>query len=147
MSDIFTSAVSYLARREHSEVELKEKLLSKGYAASAVDDVLEQCKARGLQSDKRFVESMFRHKMNQGYGPVRISQMLSTVGISRFMFDEILMEQNPDWVAQALRVWEKKYKKQADASFTARQKQKQFLLYRGFSSETIRDVFEILNNQ
>ena len=145
MSDVFVSAVGYLARREHSEAELKEKLQRKGYAPEAIEETLEQCKARGLQSDSRYVESMSRYKINQGYGPVRITQMLSMAGISRAMTEDILTEQNPDWTAHALRVWDKKYKKLMDVSSLARQKQKQFLLYRGFSNETIRDVFEILN--
>lgn len=145
MSDIFVSAIAYLARRDHSELELKEKLLNKGYAVPDVEEVLEHCKSRGFQSDRRFVESMLRSKMNQGYGPLRITQWLSLQGIPRAMMEEVFLDEDPDWVALALRVWEKKYKRQTDVSLLARQKQKQFLLYRGFSSETIRDVFERLN--
>lgn len=141
MTKAFVSAVRLLARREHGAHELAQKLAKKQHSTSDIQDAIAECQRLLLQSDTRFVEGMCRMRIRQGYGPARIRQDLQNVRIDRDLVDEILGKEHDNWLAYAHDVWEKKYKEHDDNSFAAVQKQKKFLLYRGFSMDTIAMVF------
>lgn len=141
MTKAFVSAVRLLARREHGAHELAQKLLKK-YPHDEVQHAMDECQRLDLQSDARFVESLCRTRVRQGHGPARIRQDLQNVRIDRDLIDRILYEERDNWVSYARDVWMKKYGGHDDPSFTATQKQKQFLLYRGFSVDTINMVFK-----
>lgn len=142
MTKAFVSAVRLLARREHGAHELAQKLAKKEHSATDIQDAIAECQRLLLQSDTRFAESMCRMRIRQGHGPARIRQDLQNVRIDRDLVDEILGKEQDNWLEYARDVWIKKYKEQADYSFAAVQKQKQFLLYRGFSMDTISKVFK-----
>lgn len=141
MTKAFVGAVRLLARREHGAHELVQKLLQKKHPEPEIHEALAECQRLGLQSDTRFVESLCRTRIRQGYGPARIRQDLQTVRIDRDLVEQILNEERDNWVSHARDVWIKKYGEHDDHSFAATQKQKQFLLYRGFSVDTINSVF------
>lgn len=141
MTKAFVSAVRLLARREHGAHELAQKLAKKEHSAADIQDAIAECQRLLLQSDHRFVDSMCRMRIRQGYGPARIRQDLQNVRIDRDLVEEILGKEHDNWVGYAHDVWLKKYKNHDDHSFAAVQKQKQFLLYRGFSMDTISMVF------
>lgn len=141
MTKAFVSAVRLLARREHGAHELAQKLLQKKHPESEVQDAIEACQRLGLQSDERFVESLCRARIRQGHGPARIRQDLKNVRIDRDLIEQALATESDNWMSHARDVWLKKYGGQEDHSFAAIQKQKQFLLYRGFSVDTINLVF------
>ena len=50
-----------LNRREYSAFELTQKMLDKGFPEEAIDHELSMLQEEGLQSDRRFCESMCRH--------------------------------------------------------------------------------------
>lgn len=133
-------AIRLLARREHGFAELTDKLAQRGYLREDIIEVVTKCQQQGLQSDARFSESLVRTRVNQGYGPVRIRQELQSKQISRALIDEALRSEQDHWISHATQVWIKKYKPSGDESFREKQKQKQFLLYRGFSPDTIARV-------
>jgi len=141
MTKAFVSAVRLLARREHGAHELAQKLLQKKHPEHEIQDAIDECQRLDLQSDARFVENLCRARIRQGHGPARIRQDLQNVQIDRDLIDQVLDEERDNWVSYARDVWTKKYGEQDDRSFTATQKQKQFLLYRGFSVDTINMVF------
>lgn len=144
MTKAFVSAVRLLARREHGAHELAVKLAKYSYTTLEIDDAIAHCQDLGLQSDARFVENMCRARIRQGYGPLRIRQDLLCVQIDSELIDDALARERDNWLQFALDVWEKKYKEHTDHSFAAQQKQKQFLLYRGFYMDTIHRVFKEL---
>ena len=131
-----------LARREHGAHELANKLATKGYLAKEIEEAISLCQQLGLQSDGRFVESMCRVRIRQGYGPIRIRQALQNLRLDSDLIDAALALEQDNWLDYAMDVWQKKYKEQVDLSYPAIQKQKQFLLYRGFSTDTITMVFK-----
>ncbi|MDP3705493.1 MAG: recombination regulator RecX [Legionellaceae bacterium] len=147
MSKAYVSAVAMLARREHGAAELMQKLALKGYLVDEIQNVLTECQRLELQSDERFVESVCRARIRQGYGPERIRQELKNKHIDRELVDKVLMAESDNWVSYATDVWRKKYKQHGEASYLDRQKQKQFLLYRGFSMPTISLVFECITHE
>ncbi|HBI21848.1 MAG TPA: recombination regulator RecX [Legionella sp.] len=146
MSKAYVDAVRLLARREHGEHELVLKLERKAHSTQDIQDALLECQRLGLQSDARFVESLMRARVRQGHGPLRIRRDLEQVMIARELIDDIFLQEQDHWFLHAKAVWVKKYQLQdehpADHSFAAQQKQKQFLLSRGFTFDTIQMVFK-----
>jgi len=140
MTDVLACAVRLLARREHSLAELTDKLAQRGYPREDIQKVVENCQQQGLQSDVRFAESLVRTRVRQGYGPVRIRQELQAKQVSRSLIDGALRSEQDNWISHATCAWKKKYKPSGDESFAEKQKQKQFLLYRGFSADMIAKV-------
>lgn len=145
MSDALTRAVRLLARREHGASELANKLHQKGFSVADAEAALLECQRLGFQSDARFVECLCNQRVRQGYGPVRIRQELMHLQIDRALIDEVLQKEQDHWLDHAVGVWKKKYKVAYKFTFAEIQKQKQFLLYRGFSNDTIAMVFKDIN--
>lgn len=141
MSKAFECAVRLLSRREHGAYELANKLAQKGYADADIQDVLSECQRLDLQNDARFVDSLLRARIRQGYGPLRIRRDLQSAQIDRDLIDAALQEEADNWLQYATQVWKKKFKDQQELSYPAMQKQKQFLLYRGFSTDIITMMF------
>ncbi len=140
MTKAFDSAVRLLSRREHSRVELYDKLKQKGYNPIEIKNALEECQRLDLQNDYRFVEIYSRSRIRQGYGPLKISQELSSKGVDKELIHQFLQQEEDNWLVYALDVWQKKSKGQFDLSFEELQKQQRFLLYRGFGMDTIAQV-------
>lgn len=141
MNDAYMCAVRLLTRREHGAHELAIKLAQKGYSKLDIQEALLECQRLGLQNDNRFVDNVCRTRIRQGYGPQRIRQELKSLQIDAELIDKALQQEQENWLAYAIGVWKKKYKEQGELSCAVVQKQKQFLLYRGFSTETIAKVF------
>ena len=145
MTKAFDSALRLLTRREHGAVELHEKLKQKGYSPEDAQAAVEECQHLGYQSDRRFVENYSRSRIRQGYGPLKITQELKSKQVDADLIQQVLRLEQDNWLNYALDVWEKKCKRQVDLSFDQLQKQQRFLLYRGFSTDTIsRVVRELL---
>ena len=137
MSSVHETALRLLARREHSAYELMQKLKQRGFENEAIHAEVLRCQHLGLQSDTRFAESLCRARIRQGYGPRRIQQALQAAQVDMTVIDAVLMSDPEQWIVHAREVWLKKYKIIEAESYALLQKQKQFLFYRGFSSETI----------
>lgn len=144
MSNAFACAVRLLTRREHGAYELTNKLLKKGYPANEAQDAVLECQRLDLQNDDRFVDNICRARIRQGYGPLRIRRELQDLQIDAELITNTLRQEQDNWLSYALEVWKKKYKEQGELSYSATQKQKQFLLYRGFSTDTIAMLFKVI---
>ncbi|HAT1594901.1 TPA: recombination regulator RecX [Legionella pneumophila] len=142
MTKAFDSALRLLSRREHSAMELCDKLKQKGFNLNDVQNALHECQRLGYQSDERYVESYIRARIHQGYGPLKIIQELKNKGVDPELIQSVLQEERDHWVDYALRAWEKKFKRQDDFSYSEMQKQQRFLLYRGFDRDVISKVFK-----
>src|ERR1700722_15578338 len=92
LQEIQQTAIRMLARREHSRFELRQKLSQQGFAAEAIDAVLEKLSTENLQSDQRFVENYVRSRSNKHYGPLRIAAELRERGVSKDLIAEYLQE-------------------------------------------------------
>ncbi|HAU1190511.1 TPA: recombination regulator RecX [Legionella pneumophila] len=142
MTKAFDSALRLLSRREHSAMELCDKLKQKGFNLNDVQNALNECQRLGYQSDERYVESYIRARIHQGYGPLKIIQELKNKGVDPELIQSVLQEERDNWVDYALLAWEKKFKRQDDFSYSEMQKQQRFLLYRGFDRDVISKVFK-----
>ncbi|USQ15006.1 recombination regulator RecX [Legionella lytica] len=140
MTKAFDCAVRLLARREHGAIELYEKIRQKGFSSSEAQEAVDTCQQMDLQNDHRFVEVYSRSRIRQGYGPLKIRQELNNKGIDKDIIQNVLQQEEDNWLAYALDVWHKKSKGQTEMSFSEMQKQQRFLLYRGFSMDIIAQV-------
>lgn len=141
MSKAFECALRLLSRREHGAYELANKLAQKGYADADIQETLHECQRLDLQNDARFVESLMNTRVRQGYGPLRIRRELQQIQIDRELIETALQKEADYWLAHATVVRQKKFKDQQELTYSAMQKQKQFLLYRGFSTDIITMIF------
>lgn len=110
MTKAFDSAVRLLTRREHSALELYNKLKQKGYSSIEIKEALDTCQRMNLQNDGRFVEVYSHLRIRQGYGPLKISQELSSKGIDKGLIHQFLQQEQDNWLHYALNVWQKKVK-------------------------------------
>jgi regulatory protein len=63
----YATALRLLARREHSELELRHKLIGRSFTDTIVDAVVIQLLDQGLLSDQRFAEVYARGRFERGY--------------------------------------------------------------------------------
>jgi regulatory protein len=125
-----------LMRREHSKLELRQKLNLKDFDDAVINDSISLLVEQKYQSDERFSEAFILMRFNQGKGPIKISMELKSRGISEF--DLTLF----NWFELAKDV---KYKKFGDSKFLdykEKSKQKRFLQSRGFGFDEINQAFQ-----
>lgn len=146
MTKAFDCALRLLARREHGRWELLTKLIRKGYPSDESKDALLECERLGLQSDARFVEAVCNARIRQGNGPVKIALELQAKQVDQDLIASTLDLHAENWESHALAVWQKKFKTQHESDFNELQKQQRFLLYRGFSRDTITQIFKKMSS-
>jgi regulatory protein len=131
-------AISLLARREHTRVELIRKLSPHG-TSEEIETVLNELASSGLQSDARFAENYVRSQSAR-LGTARLRQSLRTKGVATALIESGLVDL-PDEMERARAIWTKKF---AAAPADAREwaKQARFLQGRGFSSNVIRNLLK-----
>ena len=140
MTALLDIAKRLLSQREHSAYMLFEKLKQRGFGEVEIDDTLKQCEQAGYLSDARFADALCRARLNKGYGPVVIQQLLRQARVSSDIIASALntLDETVSWFDEAKRVREKKFRSKPDIPEL---KQKQFLKYRGFTDTVIREIF------
>jgi regulatory protein len=107
------AAMHFLARREHSQHELKHKLLLKFSQINEVslNEALVQLKAENLQSDSRFAESYTRFRKNKGFGYLHIKRELELRRVHPDIISEYLNPDHIDWISIATSLLKKKIRR------------------------------------
>ncbi len=139
--EAYASALRLLARREHSERELHQKLIARRFSDTLIDQVLAQLIDAGLLSDSRFAELYARGRIERGYGPLRIQAELRKRGVSGALTERTLAESTRSWIESARQERSKRFGPCIPADHRERAKQMRFLQQRGFTGEQIRAVF------
>ena len=134
------SALRLLARREHSQYELRRKLKARGYGEGLVNELLTELVTERLLSDTRYAEAMVTHRASRGYGPLRICMELRDRGVAERIVDKALQEAEIDWDERLRHTYDRKYGEMAVENFKTWASRAQFLKNRGFSVDAIRRV-------
>ncbi|MCV6639443.1 regulatory protein RecX [Candidatus Albibeggiatoa sp. nov. NOAA] len=134
-------ALRYLANREHSRFELRQKLQTTHLDREIIDAVLDNLADRGYQSDRRFAESYTRYRINKGYGELYIRRVLQQRGVSNDIVSVVLAEQAHVWFDLVCEVQHKRFTTTPNGQ-REYAKQVRFLQYRGFTQEQIRYAFD-----
>lgn len=135
-------AVSFLARREHSQQELRAKLVAREYAQREIEQAMEKLLEKGLQSDERFTGAYVQSRVQRGHGPVKISAELKQRGIDNSLISLVLDSGKYDWFALLGQCYEKKYADSKPADYREITRRLRFLQQRGFSAEHCRAIVE-----
>ncbi|HET6568288.1 MAG TPA: RecX family transcriptional regulator [Rhodothermales bacterium] len=145
-------ALNYLAYKPRTEREIRTKLARGGFSEEVADAVVQRLYALHFLDDAAyahtFVTGRFR---NRGYGPARIRGDLVKRGVDRHLIDEAIEGGlNPDETrevarAQAEKRWER-LTSEPDV-LKRRKKLSDFLLRRGFSYDTVREVVEAVSRE
>ena len=143
-------AMDYLARREHSKLQLQRKLLEKfsDCGLAEVDAVIQMLESENLQSDSRFTESYCFSKSGRGYGPVYFRHQLLPAGVSSPMVDRQLQSYDADfWVEKLTELLVRKRILAWPAMGTPEwQRTNRLVLSRGYTAEHIKAVASLLRN-
>lgn len=89
-------AIDLLARRDHSEKELEDKLRSRGGEESDVAAVLMDLRGIGLLDDRRFATGFLSYRSGKAWGPRRYRQELLSRGVAAEIVDEVLRQARHD---------------------------------------------------
>lgn len=136
------AALNLLARREYSQKELKQRLMSR-FPLADVEEVIAQCIKQRLLSDERFVESRIRHRVQQGYGPNWILQELQQYGIDTELIENYLPQDEDYWIEQALRVIQKKWGGQENLI----PKIQRYMFQKGYRTSHIRQALNMMKTR
>jgi regulatory protein len=132
-------AVALLARRDYSSAGLRQRLVSQGFEAAAVQRVLEELIERRYLDDERYAAQYVSYHAARGQGPRRIGRELAAEGLDEELIAGALAT-IADWVALARELRIRRFGLAAPASWQERARQARFLLYRGFSTDHIRSA-------
>ena len=134
-SKCYSAGLKMLMRREHSRLELFQKLQTKGFDVDVVNESISKLVEQNYQSDDRFSEEFIQMRFNQGKGPVKIASELKMRGINTFDLSVF------DWFQLAKEIRQRKFGDLSSLDFKETAKQKRFLQSRGFTLDQINQAF------
>jgi regulatory protein len=129
-------AVALLARREHSERELRRKLEEREFGPEEIDEAVTLLQSQALQSDLRFAEMLLRTRVAAGCGPLRLAAEWSQHGIDGGTQSHVLEQAGIDWSDLAVEALQRRFGSVPEADARSRRRCIDFLLRRGFDAET-----------
>jgi len=146
-------AVGLLARREHSRIEIQQKLKQREFLQADIDMAIETLLSKKYLSDERFAESRCRYQSKRGYGWLYIANELKQKGVCASIIQKLRESCEIDWYLQAELAYNKRFgnkcaidEKNNKLDNRAAQKEKakkiRFLQYRGYSIDEILSVLE-----
>jgi len=133
-------ALELLARREHSFVDLENKLRLRGYSQEEIRPGLEQLRSEGLLSEARFAEMYLRSRVSKGYGPTYIRAALREHAIAEETISDALSCAEVDWQQLANSVRVKKFGESLPVTYKDRARQAGFLGRRGFGTDIVKQI-------
>ena len=137
-SDITKLITKYLSIREHSKLELQNKLSQKGYDLDNIRDCIDEFSSKDIQSDIRFTEEFIRSKLKKNKGPRLISSELVSRGIPDSTINKKISEISyNEWCKAAFLALNKKLNG-SSVSIKDKDKIYSFLISRGFEHKMIK---------
>ncbi|NKB75470.1 MAG: hypothetical protein GKR96_00150 [Gammaproteobacteria bacterium] len=131
-------AFGLLARREHSEFELRSKLCPLA-SPMLIDELIGRLIQKNIQSDLRFAEMLCRSRFNQGKGPLKLYHELSQNQIDSCIVEQVMKPYEDGWRDLAKQVREKKFGTAPVDNYREWARQARFLQQRGFNASHFDD--------
>ena len=137
-SDITKLITKYLSIREHSKLELQNKLSQKGHDLSDIRDCIDEFSSKNIQSDIRFTEEFIRSRLKKNKGTQLILSQLITRGIADNIIQKKISEISyQEWCKAAFLALNKKLNG-SSVSIEHKDKIYSFLISRGFDYKMIK---------
>ncbi|MEX0904102.1 MAG: regulatory protein RecX [Balneolaceae bacterium] len=142
----------YLAGRDHSSFELRQKGRKKGFRADVMDNVLEELEQKNLLSDESFARKFALDKANlKQWGPKKIKNALCKKGIGRAVAKKVVqnvaenLEQDQICVDLALK--RKRHFLRENDPFRRKQKIYTYLAGKGYSGTVISKALPVITKK
>lgn len=132
--------MGYLARREHTNLELTRKLQHAGYAEDEIKTTLGELSERGWLSSQRFAENYVSQKQTK-FGSQKLAHELRQKGVEELIIQQALTEAKETELERASKVWRKKFGV-PPANQKEKARQIRFLQSRGFSMENLLTILD-----
>jgi len=138
-------AMDLLARREHSRLELYQKLKQKKFEPNIINAELDKLSNEGLQSDERFAEAFLRSRVDKGKGPNIILSELLQRGVDEILVSNVLESiSEGQWCEVAYETMNKKLGNESELDYDKQLKLMKFLNNRGFTRSQIEKAKNLL---
>ncbi len=142
----YQTALTLLARRDHSCGELVRKLEQKNYPEDEIQAAIKACQRLGYIDDRRYADIYSRQLQRNGYGRRRIRQMLKSKYVPEPIIDAAVENRCTDAMEES-RCRQLLHKKTRAMSgdrqrFNDKAKLYRYLLSRGFSPAVIQAVID-----
>jgi regulatory protein len=132
-------AQQLLAQREHGTQELIRKLTLKHPDCLAdVEAIVAELGDSDWLNEVRYVQAFIRKEIGLGHGQRHIQQALQLKAANVEVVSRCLQEAEVDWLELAVSVRVKKFGSTLPKAIGDVAKQRRFLSYRGFDSDTVR---------
>ncbi|MFO1423469.1 MAG: regulatory protein RecX [Candidatus Competibacteraceae bacterium] len=135
-------AMDLLARREHSRLELRQKLIQRGYPPTQIDPVLDRLVEERLLDEGRYAELYASTRADKGYGPLRIARELRERGVPDEQVTASLAALDPFWLPKLRELHRKRFKALVPTDAAERMQQTRVLRQHGFTLDQIKRLFE-----
>ena len=137
-----------LARREHSRLELYQKLKQKKFEPNIINTELDKLSDEGLQSDERFAEAFLRSRVDKGKGPNIILSELLQRGVDEILVSNVLESiSEGQWCEVAYETMNKKLGNESELDYDKQLKLMKFLNNRGFTRSQIERAKNLLSEK
>ncbi len=140
--DVKEKALRLLEFRNHSEYELREKLLRYGAEPEQINRAVEFCTEYGFLNDESYAMALARDLSNlKKYGKYRIKAELAKRGIAPELIENALCE-----IEEKSEVLEELIKRKLKGSFEKKDTDRaiRYFIYRGYSLTDIKRAIERL---
>jgi regulatory protein len=134
-------AYRLLARRAHSEQELADKMLAKGFTETAVARTVQRLKEQGYLDDTRLAVDQAERLRARGFGPEGIRGRLTQKGLLPDTIEQALeMDKEEDETAVIRQFLASRFSVDALKQSQIRARAFRLLLRRGYSQEAVESV-------
>jgi len=157
LNKAIASSCRFLAMREHSEKQIRQKLLKKAYDQAIISSCVAYLRNENWLSDERFCNAFIRSRIDKEQGLQRILYELHQQNIQDSIIQEQIEQENINWQEVCDKVLLKKISNRPANDFADekvskgkkynpkdRKKITNFLIFRGFSTEEINTAFKRL---
>lgn len=142
-------AYHFLAYRQRSEDEIRQRLIQKGFLPDTANRVIERLIELGMVDDEQFARSFTEARIrSRGLGPSRVRQELRRLGVSPAVIESAVDTAYSRTLTEELalktatKIWPRLQKEQDPRK--RRKKLRDHLLRRGFSHEQTSSVIDEL---
>jgi len=139
---IRAKALDLLARREHSRLELRQKLIQRGFPSERIEAVLDRLIEERLLDENRYAELYACARADKAYGPLRIARELRERGVPEEAVAAALAALAEHWLPKLRELHRKRFKSLIPADAAGRMQQTRVLRQHGYTLEQIKQLFE-----
>ena len=139
---LWYSALGLLSRRDHSRLELAQKLRLRQFDNELIEAALEKLVEQQWLCDERFARIQVRQHVLKKHGPMRIRMELKRKGVDEHVIEQALAEDETDWFELAKTSYESRFRGREIDDIKEKAKRVRYLQSRGFNSEQVRYALE-----